>query len=82
MKQKDIVLIIVVGFFSAVISIFASKALISSSKNRNEKVTIVQPITSNFPTPDNKYFNNKAIDPTVLIRVGDNTKQPAFNGSQ
>lgn len=82
MKQKDIALIIVVAFISAVFSLVISRSLITSSKNRSAKVTIVEPITADFPTPDQKYFNSNSVDPTQLIRVGDNSNPAPFNSNQ
>lgn len=79
MKQNDIGLIVVIVIASAVLSTVLSKMLISTPKNRTAKVTIVEKIDSEFPTPDNKYFNGKSIDPTRLIRVGDNTNPKPFN---
>ena len=81
MKQKDISLIIVIAFLSAIISLLLSKVLINTPKNRSAKVTIVEPITAEFPAPDKKYFNTNSIDPTKLIRVGDNTNPNPFNSN-
>jgi hypothetical protein len=81
MKQKDIVLIIVVVFISGVVSLVLSNMLISSPKNRQEKVEVVEPISAEFDTPkkDDKYFNSQAIDPTQIIRIGDSNNQQPFN---
>jgi hypothetical protein len=79
MKQKDIVLIIVVIFISAVFSIVLSGAIISNPKSRSQKVEVVEKISSEFPSPNAKYFNDKSIDPTQLIRIGDNTNTTPFN---
>lgn len=81
MKQKDVALIIVIVFLSAVVSLFASKAIFTSPKNRQQEVEVVQPITSNFPQPDSSYFNSSAIDPTQLINVGQNANTNPFSGS-
>jgi hypothetical protein len=78
MKQKDIVLIIVVSFISAVFSLFISKALFSSPENRQEKVEVVEKITADFSQPDAKYFNPNAINPTQLIRIGENPNPQPF----
>ncbi len=81
MKQKDVVLIIIVVFISVIISVFLSKAIISTPKNRQQKVEIIDPISADFPTPDTKYFNDKSIDPTQLIKIGNNANnQPFGNG--
>jgi len=79
MKQKDFVLIIVVVFISGVFSFFVSNYLFASPKNRQEKVEIVQPITADFPSLSDKYFNNNSIDPTQVIRIGENNNNQPFN---
>lgn len=80
MKQKDIALILVVVFASGVIALLLSNVLISSPKNRKEQVEIVDPITSEFETPDKRYFNDQSVDPTKLIQIGDTTNIKPFNG--
>ncbi len=80
MKQKDILLIIVVAFVSGVISIVTSKVLIAPAKNRQQKVEVVQQIKSDFPQPDSKYFNQNSIDPTRLITIGNDSNPQPFNG--
>ena len=79
MKQKDIILIVVVVFVSGVISLIVSNLLFSSPKNRQEKVEVVEPITAYFKQPDKRYFNSQAIDPTQIIRIGDKTNDQPFN---
>lgn len=79
MKQKDITLIIVVVFFSAVLSLLFSKLVISTPKNRHQQVEIVDPISDNFPDTDKKYFNEQSVDPTQIIRIGDSTNSQPFS---
>jgi hypothetical protein len=81
MKQKDITLIIVVVFISGVFSFVLSNYLFGSAKNRQERVEVVQPITAEFTQPSNKYFNDKSIDPTKLITIGDNNNNQPFNSN-
>lgn len=71
MKQKDIAIIIIIIVVSGVIALFASNALFASPKNRQEKVEVVPPLTADFPTPDSKYFNKDAFDPTRSITIGE-----------
>ncbi len=78
MKQKDIALIVIVVFFSAVLSYFISNALFASPKNRQQQVEVVQPITTDFPTPDERFFNDKAFDPTRTIIIGENANTDPF----
>lgn len=79
MKQKDISLIIVIVFVSAVISIFVSKTIFGTSKSKQEQSVVVQPITSSFPPPDSRYFNSSAFDPTQLITIGQNNNTNPFS---
>jgi hypothetical protein len=82
MKQKDIALIGIVIIISAFISLFVSKAIFASPKNRQQQVEVVQPITADFPKPDEQYFNSQAFDPTKQITIGQNTNPDPFSGSQ
>jgi hypothetical protein len=81
MKQKDLGLIAIVAIFSAVISIFVSNLLFASPKARQQQVEVVQPITTDFPQPDNHYFNKDAFDPTKSITIGQNANPDPFSGS-
>lgn len=77
MKQKDIALIIVIAFVSAVLSVLLSNVLFGS-KSRNLKAEKVDRITSDFTQPDSKYINSNAYDPTRTIRIGDGTNTTPF----
>lgn len=79
MKQKDILLIVVVVIISGVFSMLLSKVVFPEAKTRQEKVEVVQPITAEFNKPDAKYFNANSIDPTQIIRIGDNNNTKPFN---
>ncbi|HKR82229.1 MAG TPA: hypothetical protein VJR27_04510 [Candidatus Saccharimonadales bacterium] len=80
MKQKDVILIIVIAFISAVLSLVLSNILFASPKSRKQTIEVVDPITSDFSMPSKKYFNNSSIDPTQLIQIGNNNNQTPFNG--
>lgn len=79
MKRKDISLIIVVCIISGVLSLVLSNILFNSPKHRNSRVEKVEPISADFKTPDSKYFNSNSINPTQLIKIGENTNQTPFN---
>lgn len=81
MKQKDIALIAIIVVVSAILSLFASKALFSNSKTASIKAEKVAPITAEFSQPDPKYFNSKSIDPTKTITIQQNTNTDPFNGT-
>ena len=81
MKQKDLALIIVIAAVSAVVSFFLSNKLFVTPDNRQQKVQVVDPISSKFTTPDARYFNSNSIDPTQQTQVGADTNENPFNGS-
>ncbi|HSX06140.1 MAG TPA: hypothetical protein VLG92_00280 [Candidatus Saccharimonadia bacterium] len=80
MKQKDVALIIVIAFISAVVSFVVSNKLFVTPSNRQQKVEVVDPITASFQTPDSKYFNSSSIDPTQSSSVGSDSNQNPFSG--
>ena len=82
MKQKDIALIIVIAFISAVASFLLSGALFGKPSARQQKAEVVDVITSDFSLPDSKYFNSSSIDPTQLIQIGNSTNPNPFTGTQ
>ena len=78
MKQKDIAIIIAVVFVSGLLSYFVSNALFSSSEKLQTTVEVVEPITADFPQPDDQYFNEQSINPTQTITIGDGQNQQPF----
>jgi hypothetical protein len=80
MKQKDIALIIVIAFVSAIVSFVISGKIFVTPKNRQQKVQVVDVISPSFQTPSNKYFNSSSIDPTQLVQISANNNQNPFNG--
>ena len=86
MKQKDLLLLIVVGCLTAVIAFIFSTLIFKVPANRSTKVPVAGSISTSFPDirhdPNyNTIFNTNAIDPAVPLQVGANNTQP-FNSSQ
>ncbi len=81
MKQKDIALIILISAVSAVISFTVSHLLFSTPQNRQQKVAVIDKITTQFTTPNSQFFNSQSIDPTQLIEVQSSNNSNPFNGS-
>jgi len=79
MKQKDWALIIVIAFVSAVISFFVSNKIFVTPANREQKVQVVDKISSSFQTPDTKYFNSNSIDPTQNNQISTGNNQNPFS---
>ena len=80
MKQKDIALITVIAFISAILSFVVSQ-LLFSTKTQQQDAQVVPAITASFPAPDGRYFNSNSIDPTQLIQIGNQNNTNPFNGS-
>lgn len=80
MKQKDIALIIVIVAVSGIFSFIVGRMLFSSPKDRQEKVEVVEAITTTFPSPDSKYFNANSINPTRIIQISENSNDTPFSG--
>lgn len=81
MKQKDILLIVVVAIVAGAASFFLSNLLFKVPSAQETEVEVVQPITADFPQPDTRYFNATSIDPTKNIQIGDNQNPTPFNNS-
>ncbi len=81
MKRKDMVTILIVVLISGAFSLALSNYLFASPEKRQEEVEVVEPISAEFNVPkkDDKYFNTQAIDPTLIIKIGDNNNQQPFN---
>lgn len=79
MKQKDIALILVIGFFSLVLSLILSNVLFNTAKDKKLESAVVEPITTEFVDPDKKYFNETAINPTQKITINENNNDKPFN---
>ncbi len=81
MKQKDIAMIILIAAISGSISFAASHFLFGGSDNQQQKVAVVDAITTEFNTPDPKFFNSQSINPAKLIEVGNGNNTNPFSGS-
>jgi hypothetical protein len=83
MKQKDIAILVGIAFFAIIVSSILANAIFSSSKSHNLKVPVVQPISSDFPQVNSDanlkaIFNDQALDPTQLIKIGTSQNQTPF----
>lgn len=82
MKQKDIALVIVIAAVSGVISFVASGFLFNKPANRQQTTVIVDTINPTFPQPSTANFSSNSVDPTQLIRIGNNNNSNPFSGTQ
>jgi hypothetical protein len=80
MKQKDIAVIIIVAFISAIASFVISGKIFVAQKNQ-QQVEVIDHISADFEQPDSKYFNTSSVDPTQLVQIGENTNETPFNST-
>lgn len=78
MKKNDIVTIIMTIFVSTIFSFIVASTFISPPENRQQDVEVVGQITHDFPEPDKKFFNEKSVNPTLLIEITPNDNQNPF----
>lgn len=81
MKQKDIVVIVVIAFLSSIFSFILSGKIFVTPANRQQAVEVVDKITTDFKLPDARYFNSNSINPTLDSQLGTDTNQNPFNGT-
>lgn len=78
MKKNDIALIVLIASISLVVTYFVAKAILGDPKGQEASAEVVEPITPDLTTPSNKIFNRDAINPTVVIQIGNPSNQQPF----
>jgi hypothetical protein len=81
-KQKDIALILVVVFISGLLSFFISDWLIGDPESQQMEAEVIDMISADFTEPDIRHFNAQSINPTQLIRIGDEQGNQSPFGQQ
>ena len=81
MKQQDVALILVIAFVSGIASFFLS-GLLFSGGGKEQTVSKVDNITTEFTLPNEKYINRDSINPAPAITIGDSNNNNPFNGNQ
>ena len=82
MKQKDILLVVVICIVSGIISFVISGLLFVTQNNRQQQVEKAPVVNTQFSTPDSKYFNNTSINPTQTIQIGNSSNPAPFGSGQ
>ncbi len=83
MKQKDVVLILVIVVISGIFSMLISNMLITPASELEADVEVVGAIVSDFQNPSTKFFNEKSNNPTQIIRIGEGgNTDPFSSGTQ
>jgi len=78
LKQSDIALVILVAGLSLIVSFFVVGALIKTPTDRSSEIEKVVAISTEFPPPDSRIFNDAALNPTELIQIGPGGSEQPF----
>jgi hypothetical protein len=78
MKKNDIALLILIASVTLVISFLLVKAFFGEPSRNQTTVEKVDPISSTLTETPATVFNGKAINPTVVIQIGDTSNQQPF----
>lgn len=80
MKKNDIALLILIASISLVASFLLVKAFFGEPQATQTKVEKVEAISATIDKPPVNVFNIDAINPTVIIQIGDPSNQQPFGG--
>lgn len=80
MKRSDMALLVLIASITLVISFLLVKALFGEPEAAQTSVEKVDPISANLDKPPTSVFNEDAINPTVVIQIGDPANQQPFGG--
>ncbi len=78
MKRNDIALLVLIISLSLITSYFLLSTLMVKPSATRGSVEVVEPISAELTEPSEKVFNDKAIDPTVVIEIGNPANQQPF----
>lgn len=80
MKRTDLAMIVFIAAASAGIAYFVASSVLGNMTEQAVKVKTVDPITSTVETPDDKIFNENAINPSVEVNI--NNTDPVVEETQ
>ncbi len=79
MRKQDIAIIVLIVAISAMAAYFIGRAIIGDPQQQSVQVPTAEPISTNVEQPDARTFNERAINPTVEINIGDSSNQQPFS---
>jgi len=74
-KRTDIAMIIFIASISMLLSYFVAKTVLGDIQNEAVTVKTVDAITKNVNGPDERIFNQDAVNPTVEVYIGNEGQQ-------
>ena len=70
MKRTDVAMIIFIASLSVLLSYFITKTILGDTQNEAEVVKTTDAITPEVNDPDERIFNDDAVNPTVEVYIG------------
>ena len=80
MKKSDIAVLALIVSITLVLSFLIVKSLFGEPQNSSTKVEKAEPISATLVQPSPSIFNRNAINPTVVIQIGNPGNQQPFTG--
>ena len=80
MKKSDIAVLALIVSITLVISFLIVKTIFGEARNESVKVEKVDAISATLVEPSPGIFNRDAINPTVVIQIGNPANQQPFTG--
>lgn len=80
MKRSDIALLILIVSITLVISFLSIQALFGQPNNEAVAVERAESVSADIVPPSPAIFNSDAINPTVVIQIGNPANQQPFSG--
>ena len=78
MKRKDLAIIVGIAIISGIFSYVLSSYLFGGENSENLTVPKVEPISAEFPQPDERFYNPDSLNPTKTITIGDTENTQPF----
>jgi hypothetical protein len=78
MKKNDITLVVSSMLFGVIFAVIVTSVLLSNSASMNQQITVVNTINTTFQPPSGQYLNVNSIDPTLLVKIGNNSNATPF----
>lgn len=82
MKKNEVAVLILIVSVVAMLSYFSVSAIIGKAGKEPVAVEVAEPIRPEVTQPSDTIFNSSAINPTVKVKIGDQSGQQPFTISQ
>ncbi len=82
MKKNEVAILILVVSLVAMLTYFSVNAIIGKAGSKPVSVEVAEPISEDVVQPSDTIFNPSAINPTVKVKIGDQSGQQPFTISQ